>query len=177
MLFDRRAGLWAVFGVQLACALFILGDTVLDVLGLEQTSPLGDSDSFEYVIAVALLLGVAVTGLQIKRMLGRQRRMENQLMAASGAFAELLETHFDAWNLTAAERDVALLSIKGLSIADMARLRQTKAGTIKAQCNAVYRKADVSGRPQLLSLFIEELMSENLMQPVSQTEPHSPKRD
>ena len=31
-------------------------------------------------------------------------------------------------------------------------------GTVKAQTNAIYRKAGVSGRSQLLSLFIEDLM-------------------
>jgi len=33
-------------------------------------------------------------------------------------------------------------------------------GTVKAQTNAIYRKAGVSGRPQLLSLFIEDLMDD-----------------
>ncbi|MDP6952768.1 MAG: LuxR C-terminal-related transcriptional regulator [Alphaproteobacteria bacterium] len=70
----------------------------------------------------------------------------------------MLEEHFDRWALTPSERDVALLAIKGLSITEIAGVRETKEGTIKAQCNAVYRKAGVSGRPQLLSVFIEELL-------------------
>ena len=32
-------------------------------------------------------------------------------------------------------------------------------GTVKAQTAAIYRKAGVSGRPQLLSLFIDDLMA------------------
>jgi len=71
---------------------------------------------------------------------------------------DLLEEKFDIWALTAAERDVALFSIKGLSTAEIAALRDTSEGTVKAQTNAIYRKAGVSGRPQLLSLFIEDLM-------------------
>jgi len=35
------------------------------------------------------------------------------------------------------------------------------AGTIKAQTNAIYRKANVSGRPQLMSLFVEELIADD----------------
>jgi len=38
-------------------------------------------------------------------------------------------------------------------------LRSTSEGTVKAQTNAIYRKAGVTGRPQLLSLFIEDLMA------------------
>jgi len=79
--------------------------------------------------------------------------------AASGAFLELLEESFARWSLTPSERDVALLAVKGLSIGEIARLRQTREGTDKAQCTAVYRKAGVNNRAQLLSLFVEELMA------------------
>ena len=71
---------------------------------------------------------------------------------------ELLEERFADWGLTPAERDVALFAIKGMSTAEIAGLRNTSEGTVKAQTNAIYRKAGVSGRPQLLSLFIEDLM-------------------
>ena len=50
---------------------------------------------------------------------------------------------------------MALFAIKGMSTAEIARLRTTSEGTVKAQTAAIYRKAGVSGRPQLLSLFIE----------------------
>ena len=73
----------------------------------------------------------------------------------------LLAERFDEWGLTPAERDVALFAIKGLSTSEIAGLRGTSEGTIKAQTNAIYRKAGVTGRPQLLSLFIEELMRDD----------------
>jgi DNA-binding CsgD family transcriptional regulator len=94
--------------------------------------------------------------------LPRNRRIEGQLRRASTAFAELLDERFAEWGLTPAERDVAWFTIKGLSLAEIARLRQTSEGTVKAQSNAIYRKSGVSGRTQLLSLFIEDLMDENL---------------
>ena len=72
---------------------------------------------------------------------------------------EIVDENFTKWGLTPAERDVALFTIKGLSLAEIADLRGTSEGTIKAQTNAIYRKASVSGRPQLLSLFIEDLMN------------------
>ncbi len=53
---------------------------------------------------------------------------------------------------------MALLAIKGLSIAEIAEARGVREGTVKAQSAAVYGKAGVSGRLQLLSLFIDELM-------------------
>ena len=85
---------------------------------------------------------------------------------------DILEERFADWGLTPAERDVALFAIKGMSTAEIASLRNTSEGTVKAQTNAIYRKAGVSGRPQLLSLFIEDLMDGSMTNaPVPVTEP------
>ena len=89
----------------------------------------------------------------------RNRRVEDQLRAASGAFAELLQERFTEWGLTPAERDVALFAIKGMSTKESAGMRDSSEGTVKAQTNAIYRKAGVVGRTQLLSLFIDDLMN------------------
>ena len=76
----------------------------------------------------------------------------------SGAFGEFLQHQFRDWDLSPSESDVALFAIKGSSIAEIARMRGTKDGTIKAQLNAIYRKAGVTGRPQLISFFIDEMV-------------------
>ena len=52
---------------------------------------------------------------------------------------------------------------KGLNTRDIAEMRGTSEGTVKAQTNAIYRKAGVTGRTQLLSTFIEDLMDDALM--------------
>jgi len=94
----------------------------------------------------------------------KRKRYSSEFKArvASGEFMALLEDHFQVWGLTPAERDVALFSIKGFSTIEIAEFRNSSEGTIKAQTNAIYRKAGVSGRPQLLSLFIDDLMGEGL---------------
>lgn len=158
----QNPGLWVLFVLQAICALFFAVDAFGDLTGNESLTHWGESDAMEYLITGVLVVSLVFTGRQLFGLLTRQKRLEQQMQIASGAFAELLEAHFDAWALTPSERDVALMAIKGLSIADMARLRETRDGTIKAQCNAVYRKAGVTGRPQLLSVFIEELMADGL---------------
>ena len=74
----------------------------------------------------------------------------------------MLQQNFDEWDLTGSEKDVALLAIKGLGIQEISTVRDTKQGTVKAQLNALYRKAGVSGRPQLISTFVEELMAADM---------------
>ena len=164
---SKALALWGLLALQSFCALFFLADALADLFGWTALPRGLDNDQFEFLVVLALVLGIAFTCREIHKMLGRQRRMESGLRAAAGAFYEVLEEHFETWGLTPSERDVALLAIKGLSIAEIAGVRQTKEGTIKAQCNAIYSKADVTGRQQLLSLFIDELMADRLMPPVS----------
>ena len=53
---------------------------------------------------------------------------------------------------------VALFTLKGLAIPEIAGVRGSAEGTIKAHLGAIYRKAGVNGRGAFLALFIEELM-------------------
>jgi len=168
----RTIALLALLSAQALCAVFLLADAVADILGLEHLLGGGQHHYLEFIVVVVLVLGMVFTALEIRRVLRRNKSMEATLKAASGAFHQVMEDRFDAWSLTPSERDVALLAIKGLSIAEIAAARHTKEGTIKAQCNATYRKAGVTGRSQLLSLFIDELMGDGLAE--SRTAPVAP---
>ncbi len=157
--------LWGLLVVQAGCAAFFLADVVMDLMGVEMSLWRVDDNAFELVVVAALGFGVALTGMEIRTITRRNAWVEKQLDAASGSFVQLLESHFDRWSLTPSERDVALLAIKGLSLSEIAALRSTREGTVRAQCNAIYRKAGVTGRPQLLSVFMEELMGAALVSP------------
>jgi len=151
--------LFLLFAVQLLCSLFFVWDIIAGVLGLRR-EPLSweTRELIEMGASVGLVLGVTLGAVLLARALLRNREMEGRLRQVSGAFAVVLEERFVQWGLTRSERDVAWFTIKGLSIAEIARLRGTSEGTVKAHSNAIYRKAGVTGRTQLLSVFIEELM-------------------
>ncbi len=145
--------------VQFGCAAFFIARIANDVFGFS-AQPISWQvyELIEIGAGVGLAIGAALGAIALRRSWRRTEKAETALRAASGAFMEVLEDHFSDWGLTPAERDVALFSIKGLPTQEIARLRQTSEGTVKAQTNAIYRKAGVSGRPQLLSLFIDDLM-------------------
>jgi DNA-binding CsgD family transcriptional regulator len=158
----RAAPIIAVFVVQAACAFFFVSDILSSVLGIRTTPISWEAREFmEIGAAVGLVLGVVLGAIMLRRTLTQRNVAEARLRRASGAFMDLLEERFAEWGLTAAERDVALFAIKGMSTAEIATLRTTSEGTVKAQTNAIYRKAGVSGRPQLLSLFIDDLMRDD----------------
>jgi DNA-binding CsgD family transcriptional regulator len=155
------AVLVVIVSIQAVCALFFVFDMAAGMVGLAR-DPLSweARELLEIGASVGLLLGVVLGAALLARTLQSNRAMEDRLRQLSGAFAELLDERFGAWALTPSERDVAWFTIKGLSIAEIARLRGTSEGTVKAHSAAIYRKAGVSGRTQLLSLFIDELMAE-----------------
>lgn len=84
-------------------------------------------------------------------------RSESQAMASGLAGA--IDTQFSRWDLSTAEREVALLLLKGLSTREVAALRQTKEATVRQQSQSVYRKAGLSGRADLAAFFLEDLLA------------------
>jgi DNA-binding CsgD family transcriptional regulator len=152
-----------VLVIQCLCAFFFVADILSSVVGFN-TTPLNwrIREYIEIGAALGLVIGLVLGAVVLRNILRQSRAMELQLRAASSAFMDLLQERFTAWGLTPAERDVALFAIKGLSTQDIAQLRSTSEGTVKAQTTAIYRKAGVTGRPQLLSLFIDDMMDDNL---------------
>ena len=68
-----------------------------------------------------------------------------------------IDRQFGRWHLSAAEKEVALLLLKGLAHKDVARLRGVSEATARQQATAVYRKAGVGGRNDLAAFFLGDL--------------------
>lgn len=163
---SRKVGagvILSVLVIQTLCAFFFVSDILSSLVGIRAT-PINwrIREYIEIGAALGLVIGLVLGAVVLRNILRQSRAMEQQLRAASSAFMDLLQERFTAWGLTPAERDVALFAIKGLSTQDIAQLRATSEGTVKAQTTAIYRKAGVTGRPQLLSLFIDDMMDDNL---------------
>ncbi|PWE34302.1 helix-turn-helix transcriptional regulator [Maritimibacter sp. 55A14] len=152
-----------LIGVQAVCAVFFLGDVVADLVDGGGMAALRLHLVIEAIASIALIVGIAVELRFLLEMLRREQVAARSLAVASGALADVMQGLFRAWGLTAAERDVAAFTMKGLSIAEIAGLRGAAEGTVKSQLAAIYRKAGVSGRSQLVSLLIEDLMDAPLL--------------
>ena len=70
-----------------------------------------------------------------------------------------MENQFRQWGMTAAERDVGLLILKGLNHKEIAALRGTSEATVRQQAQAIYRKADLPGKTAFSAYFLEDLFA------------------
>ena len=101
--------------------------------------------------AVDLNEQLTVTKAEAHRWRSEARDLMNGLAAA-------LDQQFDRWVLSPAEKETALLLLKGLSHKEVASVRSVSDATARQQARAVYKKAGLSGRHDLAAFFLEDLM-------------------
>ncbi len=156
--------LLGLLALQSALALVFLGFFVIDVLPVRQR-PFGYTlrEAVQIAAVLALFLSVAINVVLLRRILARNRALEQSLMVARGAFETLAEAEFDRWALSAAEREIAILALKGFSNAEIAAMTGKSEGTVKSQTAAVFRKAGVQGRIGLVGHFMDELVADSLL--------------
>lgn len=160
----RPYGLIVLIAVQLLCAAAFLSDSVSDLLA-GGASVVDRHQIIEYVATISLLIAIGFEAQLLVQLLRREAHLERGMSIAAGALNDIIEAHFRSWGLTPSEQDVARFLIKGCEIAEIARLRGTAEGTVKAHLNAIYRKSGTAGRAALVSLLIEDLMQEPLVAP------------
>jgi DNA-binding CsgD family transcriptional regulator len=85
----------------------------------------------------------------------RWKREAGGLIAGLGA---AIDAQFGRWNLSPAEREVALLLLKGLSHKEIGTLRRVGEATVRQQAQAVYRKSGLANRSDLAAFFLEDLL-------------------
>lgn len=71
---------------------------------------------------------------------------------------EAIDAQLRSWQLTAAEREVAVLLLKGYGHKEIAALLDRSERTIRQHAVAVYRKSELSGRAELAAFFLEDLL-------------------
>lgn len=159
----RRGTVVAGMVVLLACMAFFGFDVVADIVehalgGTRYT--LGEFVHLVFEILAVAGLGFAVATLwAYHRLLQAEAdRSRDTIHMLRGNFDQVLRGKFDEWGLTKAERDVTLLIIRGLSVADIASARNTAQGTVKAQSTSIFRKIGVGSKTELMSVIIDEFL-------------------
>ena len=95
--------------------------------------------------------------LEIARAQGQRWRAEAR--AHLNGLGQAIDAQFSRWHLTEAEREVALLLLKGLSHKEVAAIRATSERTVREQARSLYAKAGLTGRAALSAFFLEDLIA------------------
>jgi DNA-binding CsgD family transcriptional regulator len=136
------------------------------------TSPAPFHVGFELSVLVFSLGGVAFLWggwMQTRRSLMRTREVSVRLTEERDAWrqraekllrglGEEIDAQLRGWNLTGAEREVALLLLKGYEHKEIAALLDRSDRTIRQHAVSVYRKSNLSGRAELAAFFLEDLL-------------------
>lgn len=154
----QTAALSIFLVIQTLGTVFFVGDVIADL----RADPLSAHFIFEAIVTAALVLGVIFGTFALRRTIELLRAQDQALAVARGALSDVIDGQFQAWALTPAERDVGLLALKGLDVAEIAELRGAAQGTVRAQLTRIYSKAGVSGRAQFAAYFVEDLLGEGL---------------
>jgi DNA-binding CsgD family transcriptional regulator len=95
--------------------------------------------------------------LQAARTQGQRWRADAR--AHITGLGHAIDAQFARWNLTEAEREVALLLLKGLSHKEIAAVRTSSERTVREQARSLYAKAGLTGRAALSAFFLEDLIA------------------
>lgn len=151
-----------LIAAQVICAVIFMADVITDV---SEMAVLDWHLLPEALASLALFVGIGFEVVYLLHLLQRKASLERSVGLASSALQSVIEGHFDEWKLTASERDVAGLMVKGLSIAEIASVRGSADGTVKAHLNAIYRKANARNRAEVLSHIMDTLIDRPLLPP------------
>jgi DNA-binding CsgD family transcriptional regulator len=170
-LMEREIGSRLRLLLALALLSIVLGGTV-DLVLDRPASWLSAHVVFEAaMVAGALLMATTLwlgwyraerSVVDLRRSLG-ERASERDAWRSSArlaleGLAGAIDAQFRAWRLTPAEREVALLLLKGYSHKQVAQATGRSERTARQHAAAVYQKAGVEGRAELSAYFLEDLM-------------------
>lgn len=157
-----------IIGVLALVAVFIGLDLVTDFEeGMATLHVLAEG-----MIGAAALFGIFIVlrgSSELRNRLAQERQDFSAFRAAAEAWkadaskyldglSQAIDQQLGKWGLTAAEKEVAFLLLKGFSLKEIAGMRGTTEKTARVQSMAIYAKSGLSGRSELAAFFLEDLL-------------------
>lgn len=118
------------------------------------------------IVAISMLLqGLKQQKAQIQSLRGElekakspQRPPKKYVLEARQRLGNVITQQFSEWMLTNSEVEVGWLLLKGLSLKEIALLRETQEKTVRQQASSIYKKSGVDGRHAFSAWFIEDIL-------------------
>lgn len=82
--------------------------------------------------------------------------LHNTMARERKQYSEVIKGQFEQWSLTSVEQEVGFLLLKGLSLREIASVRNTKEATVRQQASNLYSKSNLMGRHEFSAWFFED---------------------
>jgi len=158
-------------------ALLFLSGAFIVLVGLDLFTDFSSGGSMQHMWIEGLLLllsgGVFVNGMRhltaarkeirtlqvdMEKLQSEKDRWHRETRQLMEGLSAKIEKQFAQWNLTPAETEVGFLLLKGLSLKEIADIRETRLKTVQQQSQAIYQKTGLASRAELAAFFLEDLL-------------------
>ncbi len=126
----------------------------------------------EAVVVVSSIIAISLLLLGFKQQKEEIKSLRQELetsnkhktpakkyvLDARKKLGNVITQQFSEWMLTNSEIEVGWLLIKGLSLKEIAIIRETKEKTVRQQASSIYKKSGVNGRHAFSAWFIEDIL-------------------
>jgi DNA-binding CsgD family transcriptional regulator len=99
----------------------------------------------------------------LQKIKKESEKFQNESKKFIEGLSQVIDRQFSTWNLSIAEKEVALLLLKGLSLKEIAEVRTTAEKTVRIQATSIYHKSGLAGRAELSAFFLEDLLSPSII--------------
>ncbi len=147
------------------------------VSGIDLIQDYSEGTDFSHVAQEAVILTLSLIALawllyDLRQHALEIKKLRNELsntsihasppkkyvLDAKANLSHVISKQFDDWQLSASETDVGWLLLKGLSLKEIAVIRNTLEKTVRQQASALYKKAGLNGRHAFSAWFIEDVL-------------------
>ena len=157
--------------------LLLIFAIVVIASGVDLVSDLSHGADTEHIIKEAIIVSISIIaiawllfGLHQQRLEIRSLQQELEsatdpetrprkyVLEARKNLGNVVTRQFSEWMLTGSETEVGWLLLKGLSLKEIAIVRNTQEKTVRQQASSIYKKAGISGRHAFSAWFIEDIL-------------------
>jgi DNA-binding CsgD family transcriptional regulator len=165
------------FQVKEAIVLILIFSIVVVTSGVDILADLSHGVGMGHIIKEAIIVSISIVaigwllfGLHQQRLKIRFLRQELEsvnnaqalpkkyVLEARKKLGNVVTQQFSEWMLTGSEIEVGWLLLKGLSLKEIAIVRNTQEKTVRQQASSIYKKAGINGRHAFSAWFIEDIL-------------------
>ena len=167
-----------MFNVQLKeTTLVLFFCTFVMLSGVDLASDFLEGSDFSHVLQEAIIFALSLIAIawllfdlrqqaleieSLRKELSSQPQAEQTakkyVLDAKTNLSQVISQQFDEWKLSNSEKEVGWFLLKGLSLKEIASLRETLEKTVRQQASSIYKKASLSGRHAFSAWFIEDVL-------------------